>query len=131
MAAVRKALLRYLRRLVNPSGTDEATDAALLGRFIARRDEEAFAALVVRHGPLEELSGRELLTIIDEELQRLPERYRMPVILCCLEGRSLDEAARQLGWTQGSVKGRLERGRARLHHRLVRRGLTFAAALAV
>jgi RNA polymerase sigma factor (sigma-70 family) len=80
--------------------------------------------------PLAELSAREALGIIDEELQRLAEVYRLPVILCCLEGRSLEEAARQLGWTPASVKGRLERGRARLHDRLVRRGLTLPAALA-
>jgi RNA polymerase sigma factor (sigma-70 family) len=83
-----------------------------------------------RPDPLDDISGRELLMIIDEELQRLPEAYRLPVILCCLEGRSLEKAARQLGWTRGSVKGRLERGRARLHDRLVRRGLTLSAALA-
>ena len=75
-------------------------------------------------------SPRELLTIIDEEIQRLPERYRLPVIMCCLGGSSLKEAARQLGWTPGSVKARLERGRERLHARLVRRGLTLSAALA-
>jgi RNA polymerase sigma factor (sigma-70 family) len=80
--------------------------------------------------PLSELSARQLLVILDEEVQRLPERYRLPVILCCLEGRTLEEAARHLGWTPGSVKGRLERGRARLHDRLVRRGLTLSAALA-
>src|SRR5262249_24704795 len=61
---------------------------------------------------------------------RLPEVFRLPLILCCLEGRSQEEAARLLGWTPGSVKGRLERGRARLHARLARRGLTLAAALA-
>src|SRR5262249_32094671 len=83
-----------------------------------------------RPDPLAELSARELLAIVDEEVGRLPEMYRLPVILCCLEGRSLEEAARQLGWTRGSVKGRLERGRARLHARLVRRGLTLSAALA-
>jgi RNA polymerase sigma factor (sigma-70 family) len=83
-----------------------------------------------RPDPLAEVSARELLLIVDEELRQLPEVYRLPVILCCLEGRSLDEAARQLGWTPGSVKGRLERGRARLHERLVRRGLTLSAALA-
>jgi RNA polymerase sigma factor (sigma-70 family) len=83
-----------------------------------------------RPDPLAEISGRELLMIVDEEVQRLPERFRLPVVLCCLGGRSLEEAARQLGWTTGSVKGRLERGRARLHDRLVRRGLTLSAALA-
>jgi RNA polymerase sigma factor (sigma-70 family) len=82
-----------------------------------------------RPDPLAELSGRELLTALDAELQRLPEAYRLPLVLCCLEGRTQDEAARQLGCTPGSVKGRLERGRARLHARLVRRGLTLSAVL--
>src|SRR5205807_586290 len=54
----------------------------------------------------------------------------LPLILCCLEGVSQEEAARRLGWTPGSVKGRLERARARLHARLVRRGLNLSAALA-
>lgn len=67
---------------------------------------------------------------MDEEVWRLAEVYRLPVILCCLEGRSLDEAARELGWTPGSVKGRLERGRARLQERLERRGLSVAAMTA-
>ena len=64
--------------------------------------------------PLDELTARELLLIVDEEIQRLPEVYRLPLILCCLEGFSQEEAAERLGWTQGSVKGRLERGRAAL-----------------
>jgi RNA polymerase sigma factor (sigma-70 family) len=83
-----------------------------------------------RPDPLAEMSARELVAVVDEEVRRLPEVYRLPVILCCLEGRSLEEAARQLGWTPNSVKGRLQRGRARLHARLVRRGLTLSAALA-
>jgi RNA polymerase sigma factor (sigma-70 family) len=83
-----------------------------------------------RADPLAELSARDLLSIVDEEVRRLPDVYRLPVILCCLEGRSQEEAARQLGWTAGSVKGRLERGRVRLHRRLVRRGLTLSVALA-
>jgi RNA polymerase sigma factor (sigma-70 family) len=82
-----------------------------------------------RPDPPSELLARELLAIVDEEIQRLPQACRLPLILCCLEGRSLEEAARQLGWTRGSVKGHLERGRARLHQRLVRRGLTLSAAL--
>jgi RNA polymerase sigma factor (sigma-70 family) len=82
-------------------------------------------------GPVDDLSSRELLTILDEELRRLPETFRLPLILCCLEGRSLDEAATFLGWSVGSVKGRLERGRRRLKGRLARRGLTFAVAAGV
>jgi RNA polymerase sigma factor (sigma-70 family) len=80
--------------------------------------------------PLELLTARELLAVFDEEVERLPERYRLPLLLCCLEGRTQEEAARQLGWTRGAVKGRLERGRALLHDRLAGRGLGLSAALA-
>jgi RNA polymerase sigma factor (sigma-70 family) len=82
-----------------------------------------------RSDPLAAVSGRELLAILDEELARLPEVLRLPIFLCCLEGCTQEEAAGRLGWTPGSVRGRLERGRARLHARLVRRGLTLPAAL--
>jgi RNA polymerase sigma factor (sigma-70 family) len=73
--------------------------------------------------PLDVLSGRELLTLLDTELARLPEVYRLPLLLCVLQGRTLEEAARQLGWSIGSLRGRLERGRARLQQRLGRLGL--------
>jgi RNA polymerase sigma factor (sigma-70 family) len=99
----------------------------------ARRMRETPAAVLTaadpRPDPLAELSARELVGVLDEEVQRLPTVYRLPVLLCCLEGRSLEEAARHLGWTPGSVKGRLERGRARLHQRLLRRGLRLSAVL--
>jgi RNA polymerase sigma factor (sigma-70 family) len=80
---------------------------------------------------LSQLTAREALTIIDEEVDRLPEKYRLPVIWCCLEGLTQEEAARRLGWTPDSVRGRLERGRRLLHERLAKRGLTLSAALAV
>jgi RNA polymerase sigma factor (sigma-70 family) len=204
-------LLHQLRQLAAASPSESASDAVLLDRFVRRQDQDAFAALVARHGPMvfrvcrraladvhaaedcfqatfliaarkagslrrpdalaaflhavacrvahkaraatcrrpstptpgadedvidprpdppAELTARELLQAVDEEVQRLPEVYRAPVVLCCLEGRTREEAAELLGWTPGSVKGRLERGRARLHARLVRRGLLPAVALA-
>jgi RNA polymerase sigma factor (sigma-70 family) len=73
--------------------------------------------------PLTELTGRELLTIIDDELARLP------LLLCAVEGLSREEAAHRLGWPLGSVKGRLERGRELLRKRLAKRGLTVPAVL--
>ena len=59
--------------------------------------------------------------ILDEELQRLPEKYRLPLLLCYIEGRTREEAAKQLGWTLAKVKGLLDRGRDRLRSRLIRR----------
>ncbi len=95
-----------------------------------RREGQAAQSAVTCADPLDALTARELLLALDEEVQRLPASYRLPVLLCCLEGKSQEEAAQQLDWTPGSVKGRLERGRKRLHERLVRRGLTLGAALA-
>jgi RNA polymerase sigma factor (sigma-70 family) len=91
--------------------------------------EQEDGPLDPRPDPLSELTARELVSALDEEVARLPEVYQLPVVLCCLEGLSLEEAARRLGWTAGSVKGRLERGRKRLYDRLARRGLTLGTAL--
>ncbi|VTR96857.1 sigma-70 family rna polymerase sigma factor : Uncultured bacterium genome assembly Metasoil_fosmids_resub OS=uncultured bacterium PE=4 SV=1: Sigma70_r2: Sigma70_r4_2: CarboxypepD_reg: HEAT_PBS: HEAT_2 [Gemmata massiliana] len=81
--------------------------------------------------PLDELSGRELLAVLDEEVRRLPSDYRLPVVLCCLEGLTLEEAAARLGCATGALRGRLERGRTRLRARLSARGLAPAAVLAL
>lgn len=71
----------------------------------------------------------DLRAVIVEEVARLPERYRMAVVLCDLEGLSHDEAARSLGWPIGTIKSRISRGRERLKGQLVRRGLAPAVAL--
>jgi RNA polymerase sigma factor (sigma-70 family) len=81
-----------------------------------------------RDGP-PDLSWQEAKAILDEEVERLPERYRAPVVLCYLEGQTRDDAARQLGWSLGTLRGRLERGRLRLRARLIRRGVTLSASL--
>ncbi len=181
------------------------TDGELLGRYARTRDEDAFRALVARHGqrvwgaavrragdrhadedavqaaflalarqadrlagdacvagwlhavavraaarsrrrrpvelaadppapsadPLDALSAREVLAVIDTELARLPDRYRLPLLLCGLDGLSRDEAAARLGWPVGSLKGRLERGRELLRKRLARRGLAAGTGLLV
>src|SRR5581483_4029166 len=65
--------------------------------------------------------------IVHEELNRLPARYRTPLILCYLQGKSREEAAREVGCSPGSMRGRLERGREKLRERLTRRGLALSA----
>jgi RNA polymerase sigma factor (sigma-70 family) len=79
--------------------------------------------------PLAEVSGRELLAVVDEELQHLPAQNRTALVLCYLEGKTRDEAAQALGWSVGTLRRRLEQGKDRLRSRLARRGLALPAAL--
>ncbi len=67
---------------------------------------------------------------LDRELSRLPEKYRMPVVLCDLEGMTRGQVASQLGWPVGTVSSRLSRGRALLASRLARSGTTLATGAA-
>lgn len=199
-----KRVLWHLHHWLGTPATP-TDDGQLLERFAQLRDEEAFAELVARHGPLVlalcrrllgnehdaedvfqaafivlarkaatirkpeslscwlhgvayrlalrariqanrrrslerqaialleskdvDLSWGEVRGLLDEELQRLPEKQRLPLVLCYLEGLTQDEASRQLGWPRGTLKRRLEAGRERLRVRLTRRGVTLGAGL--
>jgi RNA polymerase sigma factor (sigma-70 family) len=200
------AVLRHLRRLVTLPSSAHTPDALLLERYALRRDEEAFTALVHRHGPLvwgvcrrvlgrehdaedafqatflvlarkarsirqrdalggwlyrvahhiavrarqqrsrrrlhderasrpvardadSESERQELRSLLDEELSRLPEKYRIPLVLCYLEGRTHAQAAVELGCRPGSMSWRLARGHELLRARLARRGLGLSATM--
>ncbi|MBN9518437.1 sigma-70 family RNA polymerase sigma factor [bacterium] len=96
-----------------------------------RARREGVAAAPVPTEPLAEITGRELLAVLDEELLPLPERFRAPLVLCYLQGATRDEAAGRLGCPLSTFKKRLATGRDRLHAALVRRGLGLPAALLV
>ena len=110
-----------------------ARRAALKARADARRHERLSAADTLRTAcdPLDGMTVRELLNAIDEEMARLPLAHRSAVLLCAIEGKSVEQAARQLGATAGSVRGWLQRGRARLRRGLDRRGLALPATLGI
>jgi hypothetical protein len=72
--------------------------------------------------------ARELHEVLDDELSKLPDKYRTLILLCYFQGKTHDEAARLLGCPRGTVAVRLQRARQRLHDRLTRRGLTLSAA---
>jgi RNA polymerase sigma factor (sigma-70 family) len=203
MARNPSALLSQVRRLLQTQQARGVEDIYLLQLFMYERDEEAFAELVRRHGPLvlgvcrrvlrnphdaddvfqatflvlarkarsirkqgslpswlhgvayrlslkcqaaaqrrqakerllsdaqqpirDDQAARELFCVLDEELHRLPEQQRLPLVLCYAEGKSQEEASRDLGWSRGTLKRRLERGRDVLRKRLTRRGFALPA----
>src|SRR5262245_21041503 len=97
------------------------------GRARRSRIEGKARTKHLANGP--DLSWREACAILHEELDRLPDGYRLPLLLCYLDGKSRDEAAGELGWTVNRVRGQLERGRERLRKRLEKRGIALSAGL--
>jgi RNA polymerase sigma factor (sigma-70 family) len=94
------------------------------------REIEREAALMSRPESADESAPGELSAVLDEELQRLPDGLRGPLVLCGLEGKTHEEAARELGWPAGSLSKRLARGRELLRKRLARRGFELGGAAA-
>jgi RNA polymerase sigma factor (sigma-70 family) len=92
-------------------------------------EDEAARQPAADANPLLDVARRELRRIVDDELHRLPEKYRAPVVLCYLEGKTNEEAARELGWPTGSISRRLARARELLRQRLDRHGLALSTSL--
>jgi RNA polymerase sigma factor (sigma-70 family) len=136
LVLVRKAASVAPRERVGNWLYGVAYHTALKARAAAvqrRRKERQVGAMHVAEAP-EEI-WEKLHGLLDQELHRLPDKYRVPIVLCELEGKTRKEAARQLGWAEGTVASRLSRGRVLLARRMSRHGLalsggTLALALA-
>jgi RNA polymerase sigma factor (sigma-70 family) len=93
-----------------------------------RRSKELAAGTAPKPQVAEEV-GQQLQTLLDGELSLLRDKYRIPIVLCDLQGKTIKEAAAHLGWPQGTVATRLRRGRSLLARRLTKHGLAFSGAV--
>lgn len=109
-----------------------ACRVALKARCTLARQHKA------EHAPMEEQSSwpeedpvasNELHQMLDEELQCLPDKWRLPLVLCYLQGKTHEEAARDLGLARGSMARRISRAQEKLRARLARRGVVATASV--
>ncbi len=121
----RDALGGWLHRVAYRAAVQAARDAARR-RVEERKAAEMRATLDVRGEVRDDLKSA-----IHAEVERLPESLRLPVVLCDLEGRTREQAAEELSWTEWMVRGRLARGRAKLRRRLTLRGLAPSVGVGV
>jgi HlyD family secretion protein len=123
LVLVKKARGLWVRDSLGPWLHQVAVRTASAARIAAARrhrcDEQAAISAIAKPAD----AGDEVVQVLHEEIERLPERFRLPLILCDLEECSHQQAARHLGWPIGTVKSRLARGRERLRIHLTRRGL--------
>ena len=110
--------------------------ASRIARRLRQERSRAIALLqegdaVTETDPLSELATRHDVAVFETELARLPEKYRTPIVLHHLEGKSQRDVALELRVTEGAVDGRLKRGRNELRARLARRGIVFGVTIAV
>ncbi len=125
--AKREALAGWLYRVAFRC----ATTARIKWSSLARRSVPLAAANELASATAPAKLFDDSWQIVDEELRRLPPRLRLPIILCYLEGRTVDEAVREIGCPRGTVASRLWRGRSRLRKQLIHRGVAPGAALAI
>jgi RNA polymerase sigma factor (sigma-70 family) len=121
-----QATFLVLARKANTLARPEALPAWLHGvalRIARKARQRRPLAPLPEDLPQKEPVHSDLAELFDIELARLPERYQVPIVLCCLEGLSREETAKRLGQSEGAIKGLLERGRQRLREQLERRGV--------
>src|SRR5262245_8023014 len=106
------------RRVARKAGSEAAK----------RRAREGKASRLSRAKGIPEMNGSDLHAALEEEVGRLPEKYRAPILLCYFEGKTKEEAGLALGWPGGTVSTRLARGRQRLREALRRRGVVLSGA---
>jgi RNA polymerase sigma factor (sigma-70 family) len=94
-----------------------------------RRVHERQAASMTPAEPPLDAAWKEVRLVLDEEINRLPDKYRAPLVMCYLEGRTNQQAAQLLGWPAGTMSGRLREARDRLRQRLLRRGLALSVGI--
>ncbi len=137
LVLVQKAGSLWVRDSLGPWLHQVAYRAASCARSAATRravqERRAAALIAERDNPktADDVEREHFAATIHEEIERLPERFRVPVVLCDLDGRTHEQAARHLGCPVGTVKSRLARARGRLRDRLTRRGLIVPAGVPV
>ena len=131
LVLVKKARGLWVRESLGPWLHQVAFRTATCARSAAarRKRHEQRAAELAPLVQNEDAPGSSLEPLLHAEINRLPERYRVPIVLCDLQGHTCDEAARQMGRPVGTVKSWRARGRERLRQRLTRSGLSMAAGL--
>jgi RNA polymerase sigma factor (sigma-70 family) len=127
---VRKARSIHVRESLAPWLYSVAYRTAQRARATASRfrQGESEQLEAIKAAP-EDITQFDLRPLLHEELGRLPDKYRSPIVLCHLEGKSHEEAARALNWPIGTVSGRLSRGRELLKSRLERRGVAVGSTM--
>ncbi len=129
---VQKARTLWVRDSLGPWLHQVAVRTASCARSTAlqrRRHESRAAQMAMRPELHHERVNSELEKVLHEEIDRLPECYRVAIVLCDLQGYTCDEAARRMGRAVGTVKSWRFRGRERLRHRLTRLGVAPSGGL--
>jgi RNA polymerase sigma factor (sigma-70 family) len=128
LVLVRKAAVIRRPERLGPWLYGVARRTALKARTMKRLEPEPLIDLPALVAS-EVDAWQEVRPVLDEEIGWLPEKYRLPLVMCYLEGRTNEQAAAALGWTRGTLSGRLARARKLLRRRLLRRGVTLSVGM--